>query len=146
MSKVTGKVSQIVGGNPTLINGVSVPLGDRWVLTPEEQTEITTAVDSYNATISSVASANGLAFVDVKAILEEASSTGIVFDDFIHTADLVFGGLVSLDGIHLTSRGYALMANAFLQAIDTTYGSNFEASGNLAKADDFVTNYSPLLQ
>jgi len=139
-------IGTTVGGNPTLINGVSVPLVDRWILTPEEQAEIATAVDQYNATISSVASANGLAFVDVKAILEEAASTGVVFDDFIHTADLVFGGLVSLDGIHLTSRGYAYMANAFLQAIDTTYGSNFEASGNLAKADNFVTNYSPFLE
>lgn len=139
-------IGTTVGGNPTLINGVSVPLADQWILTPEEQIEIITAVDSYNSTISSVASSRGLAFVDVNAILEEAASTGIVFDDFIHTADLVFGGLVSLDGIHLTSRGYAYMANAFLQAIDTTYGSNFEASGNIARADDFVTNYSPLLQ
>lgn len=139
-------IGTTVGGNPTLINGVSVPLADRWILTPEEQAEIATAVDAYNATISSVASSNGLAFVDVNAILEEAASTGVVFDDFIHTADLVFGGLVSLDGIHLTSRGYAYMANAFLLAIDDTYGSNFAASGNLARAEDFVTNYSPLLQ
>lgn len=139
-------IGTTVGGNPALINGVSVPLADQWVLTPEEQIEVVMAVDSYNSTITSVASSRGLAFVDVNALLEEAASTGIVFDDFIHTADLVFGGLVSLDGIHLTSRGYAYMANAFLQAIDTTYGSNFEASGNIARADDFVTNYSPLLQ
>ncbi|MCA0131451.1 SGNH/GDSL hydrolase family protein [Winogradskyella alexanderae] len=126
--------------------GVTLPLEDKWSLVPEEQMEIAVATDAYNATISSVASTNGLALVDLNAILEEAASTGIIFDDFIHTTDLVFGGLVSLDGIHLTSRGYALMANAFLQAIDTTYGSNFEASGNLAKADDYITNYSPLLQ
>jgi hypothetical protein len=128
------------------VEGITYPLDDQWVLLPSENAEIEVAVDAYNATISSVASTNGLAFVDVNAILEEAASTGIVFDDFIHTADLVFGGLVSLDGVHLTSRGYALMANAFLQSIDDTYGSNFEASGNLAKADNFVTNYSPLLQ
>jgi hypothetical protein len=47
--------------------------------------------------------------------------------------------------VHLTARGYALMANAFLQAIDDTYGSNFEASGNLAKANEYPTNYSPAL-
>ena len=87
-----------------------------------------------------------MALVDVNAILTDASTTGIMFDDYNLNTDLVFGGLVSLDGVHLTARGYALMANSFLQAIDATYGSNFEASGNLAKAGDFPTNYSPLLQ
>ena len=35
--------------------------------------------------------------------------------------DLVFGGLVGLDGVHLTARGYALMANKFLEAIDADF-------------------------
>ena len=37
------------------------------------------------------------------------------------------------------------MANSFLKAIDETYGSNFEESGNLAKAGNYPTNYSPTL-
>ncbi|WP_299525071.1 G-D-S-L family lipolytic protein [Winogradskyella sp.] len=128
------------------VEGITYPLDDRWVLLPSENTEIVAAVDAYNATISAVATANGLALVDVNGILTEASTTGIMFDDFLLNTDLVFGGLVSLDGIHLTARGYALMANSFLEAIDATYGSNFVASGNLAKAGDFPTNYSPTLQ
>ncbi|WP_430466970.1 G-D-S-L family lipolytic protein [Winogradskyella ouciana] len=128
------------------VEGVTLPLEDKWALLPEEQTEIATATAAYNASISSVASSNGLALVDLNSILVEASTTGIMFDDYLMNTDLVFGGLVSLDGIHLTARGYALMANSFLQAIDTTYGSNFEASGNLAKAGDYPTNYSPTLQ
>ncbi|MBC2843566.1 SGNH/GDSL hydrolase family protein [Winogradskyella flava] len=128
------------------VEGITYPLDDRWVLLPSENAEIVAAVDAYNATISSVASTNGLALVDVNAILTEASTTGIMFDDYNMNTDLVFGGLVSLDGVHLTARGYALMANSFLQAIDSTYGSNFEASGNLARAGDFPTNFSPLLQ
>jgi lysophospholipase L1-like esterase len=122
--------------------GTASPLLDSNVLTPEEQDEIKVAVDAYNSTIESVANAKGLAFVDVKQILIDASTTGIVFDEYTLNADLVFGGLVSLDGIHLTARGYAYMANGFLQAIDDTYGSNFEASGNLAKARDYDTAYS----
>ena len=58
------------------------------------------------------------------------------------TTDLVFGGLVSLDGIHLTARGYALMANKFLEAIDATYGSNFIEAGQVAKADNYPVGYS----
>ncbi|WP_111682396.1 SGNH/GDSL hydrolase family protein [Winogradskyella tangerina] len=128
------------------VEGITYPLDDRWVLVPAETDEIAMAVDGFNATIANVAAANGLAFVDVNAILTEASTTGIMFDDYLMNTDLVFGGLVSLDGIHLTARGYALMANSFLEAIDATYGSNFMASDNVAKAGDFPTNYSPLLQ
>ncbi|MCT4629207.1 G-D-S-L family lipolytic protein [Winogradskyella sp.] len=138
--------TEAVPGNPQTVNGVAIPLADMWVLTPEEQEEIAMATQAYNATISSIASANGLALVDLNAILDQASTTGIMFDDYHLNTDLVFGGLVSLDGVHLTARGYALMANSFLQAIDDAYGSNFEASGNLAKAGDFPTNYSPQLQ
>ncbi len=38
------------------------------------------------------------------------------------------------------------MANKFLEAADANFGSNFVASGNVAKAGDFPTNYSPTLQ
>lgn len=123
--------------------GTQIPLEDKWVLTPEEQTAIQTATDAYNDTISSVASANGVALVDLQSILNQASTTGIPFDGYVVTADLVTGGTVSLDGIHLTARGYAFMANKFLEAIDATYGSNFVASGNVAKAKDYGVAYSP---
>ena len=104
-----------VGGNPLLINGVSVPLADNWVLTPEEQANIQTAVDAYNVTIQSVGSANGLAVVNLDGLLTDAANGGTQFDDFTMTTSLVFGGMVSLDGVHLTSRGYALMANKMLE-------------------------------
>ena len=128
------------------VEGVTNPLADKWVLLPSEQAEIKAATDSYNATISSVAASKGLALVDLNAILTEATTTGYKTGAFTLTTDLVTGGLVSLDGIHLTARGYALMANEFLRAIDATYGSNFEASGNFANAGSYPTNYSPLLQ
>ena len=136
-------IGTTVGGNPLLINGVSVPLADNWVLTPEEQNNIQTATDAYNASIVALGNANGLAVIDVNGLLDEAATTGTQFDDFTMTTSLVFGGLVSLDGIHLTSRGYALMANKILEGIDATYGSNFVDSGNVAKANNYPTNYPP---
>jgi len=126
--------------------GTQIPLEDKWALTPEEQSAIQTATNAYNATITNIAAANGVAVVDLNDILLEASTSGIVFDDFIMDTRLVFGGLVSLDGIHLTARGYALMANKFLEAIDDAYGSNFIEAGVVAKAGNSPTNYSPLLQ
>ena len=136
-------IGTTVGGNPTLINGLSVPLADNWVLTPEEQSNIQTATDAYNAAITSIGNANGLAVVDLDGLRSEAATSGTQFDDFTMTTTLVFGGMVSLDGIHLTTRGYALMAKKILEGIDATYGSNFGASGNMPRANDYPTNYPP---
>ncbi|MDB4037258.1 G-D-S-L family lipolytic protein [Polaribacter sp.] len=140
-------IGTTVGGNPQLINGVTVPLADNWVLTPQEQASIMTATDAYNTTIAAVASSNpNIALVDFKGVLTEAS-TGIQFDGYTMTTSLVTGGLVSLDGVHLTARGYALMANKILAATDAEFGSNFTSATNgLAKAGDYPTNYSAMLR
>ncbi len=128
------------------VEGVSLPLEDKWVLTPAEQALVLTATDAYNVSLKSLADANGLAFVDFKAILQEAATTGITDGDFTLKASLVTGGLVSLDGIHLTARGYAVMANKFLEAIDATYGSNFIKAKAKVSVGSYPTNYSPALQ
>jgi len=133
--------------NPNSVNGVGVPLGDQWVLTDVEQAKVKTATDAYNVTIEAVAAANpNLALVDFKALLIEAS-VGVQFDEYVMNTSLVMGGLVSLDGVHLTGRGYALMANKILAAMDAEFGSNFTtATGGLAIAGDYTTNYSPSLR
>ena len=128
------------------VEGVSLPLADKWVLTPEEQTEIANATDAFNAVISAAASQAGLAFVDANALLNQLANGGITSGQYTLTASLVTGGAFSLDGIHPTARGYALIANEFMKAIDATYGSNFEDSGNLVNVGEYPTNFSPTLQ
>jgi hypothetical protein len=135
-------IGTLVDDNPQLINGVSVPLADNWVLTYLETQAVLTATDAYAAIVYDLAVQYDLAFVDLRGVLAEAASpTGIMFDDFNMSTQLIFGGLVSLDGIHLTARGYALMANEFMEQIDATYGSNFGASDSKLKANDFVVMY-----
>ena len=134
-------IGTLVDNNPQLINGVSVPLADNWVLTDIETQNVLTATDAYAATVEALADTYGLAFVDLRLVLAEAATTGIMFDEFNLNADFITGGLVSVSGIHLTARGYALMANEFLEQIDATYGSNFGASGSMVKAGNFVVFY-----
>ena len=135
-------IGTLVNDNPQLINGVSVPLEDKLVLTDLETQNVLTATDAYAAVVEGLAVQHDLAYVDFRAMVAEAASpTGIMFDDFNMSTQLIFGGLVSLDGVHLTARGYALMANKFLEAIDTTYLSNFEASGSMLKAGNYVVIY-----
>jgi hypothetical protein len=138
--------TEAIPGNSQTVNGVAIPLADKWVLTPEEQQNITAATDAYNITIESVASSNGLALVNFRDILIEASTVGITSGDFTLNTSLVTGGLIGLDGVHLTSRGYSVLANKMMEAIDATYGSNFEASGNIYDCGDYPTNYNPSLQ
>ncbi|ASV32644.1 SGNH/GDSL hydrolase family protein [Maribacter cobaltidurans] len=128
------------------VEGISLPLADKWVLTPEEQTEIATATTAFNQIISASASQAGLALVDANGLLEQLANGGITSGDYTLTSNLVVGSAFSLDGVHPTARGYALLANEFMKAIDATYGSNFEDSGNLVNVGDYPTNFSPTLQ
>jgi len=125
------------------VNGID----DKDALDIDELASIKSATDEYNKTIKAIANSNNnIALVDLNAILLEASG-GIRFDNYTMTTSLVTGGLVSLDGIHLTGRGYALMANKILEAMDAKFGSNFTTATNgLAKADDYPTNFSPTLR
>ncbi|SFA99965.1 GDSL-like Lipase/Acylhydrolase [Flavobacterium swingsii] len=116
-------IGTLVGGNPAAINGVSVPLADKWVLSKDEAAEIKAATDHYNITIEAAANTNGLAFVDAKAIMDQLVNGGIRFGNYHMSATYVTGGAFSLDGIHPGARGYALIANKFLEAINAKYGS-----------------------
>ncbi len=128
------------------VEGISLPLEDKWVLLPSEQAEIKTATDAINATISSVASQAGLAFVDANGLMNELADTGLWYGDYKVTAKLVTGGVFSLDGVHPTARGYAFLANQFMKAIDAKYGSNFVEAGAMTNGGDYPTNYNPALQ
>lgn len=119
-------IGTTVGGNPAQVNGVSVPLADNWVLSKEEVQEVRVATDAYNASIQAIASAKGLAFVDANALQSQIAAGGISANNFTVTSAYVTGGGFSLDGVHPSPRGYALIANKFLEAINATYGSNFK--------------------
>jgi len=134
-------IGTTVGGNPTLINGISVPLDDTRVLTANEVAEIQATTAGYNATISAIVGQSSWAMFDAYEFFEELNSVGISSGDFHLTADLVMGGFYSLDGIHPTARGNAVLANAIMEAIDAHYGSNL--SDAAVDAGDYPTNYPP---
>nr|WP_315253691.1 SGNH/GDSL hydrolase family protein [uncultured Flavobacterium sp.] len=116
-------IGTTVGGDPTKINGVSVPLSDKWVLSKEEVAEVKVATDAYNGIIVKAAESKGLAFVDAKEAMTQLATTGVRFGNFQMTASYVTGGAFSLDGVHPSPRGYAFIANLFVNAINTKYGA-----------------------
>ena len=120
-------IGTTVGGNPMLINGVSVPLADNWVLSKTEVAELKIATDAYNVAIKTLAGEYKLAFVDANKVLSDvASPLGLASNGFTMRSTYVSGGAFSLDGVHPSPRGYALIANEFMKAINIKYGSNFK--------------------
>ena len=121
--------------------GVSFPLQDQHLLVPTEITMINTATTAFNNTIKTAAESKGLAFVDVNSIMSELSRTGIRFDNYHMSATFGQGGVFSWDGIHITARANAYIANQFLGAIERTYGAKF----NKFKPQDKPITYPSFL-
>lgn len=121
-----GTLQAVPPGVPASLGarGIAYPFADKYVLTATEVTEVNAAIDAYNVTIKAAAESKGYAFVDAnKKMIELNSQSGISFDGVKYTAKFVTGGTFSLDGVHLTGRGYALIANEFIKAINAKYKS-----------------------
>lgn len=112
------------------INGITYPLEDKWVLTEAEANMIATAQAAYNNSIAMLAAANeDVVLVDVKSSLEQLAAGGIYYNGGMITDTYATGGGFSLDGVHPTARGYAVIANIIIDAIEDNFGAQ------LPKAD-----------
>lgn len=98
------------------------PIDSKYVLDQAEAATVTEYTSAYNTTIRSVAAAKGLALMDAYALLKEYAAGKVVNGASVSGA-YITGNLFSLDGIHLTPMGYAIVANAFIKAINSQYGS-----------------------
>ncbi|MBL7766401.1 MAG: hypothetical protein JNJ58_09930 [Chitinophagaceae bacterium] len=99
------------------------PLGDQYVLDQIETSVIQQYISAYNASIASIAVQYNLAFVDMNTYLNSFKS-GMGYNGISLSAAFVSGGAFSLDGVHPNQRGYALIANEFIKAINHKFGSN----------------------
>jgi lysophospholipase L1-like esterase len=102
----------------------SNPIENQYVLDTYEAGLVKSAVTSYNQTINAVAATKGLAVYDVFTFLNNLKQNGLLIDGVNLSANFITGGIFSLDGVHLTPKGYAIEANEFIKAINTKYGSN----------------------
>lgn len=116
-----------IGGDPTKVYGVSVPLADQYVLIPTESTAIEAARLSFNASVKATADANSerLAFADVNKTFEDFLTARIaVLSNVTLTPNInPPTGIYSEDGIHPNSRGYAFISRTIISAINTKFGS-----------------------
>lgn len=124
--QVLGLLQQ--GGQPTqeqaqLVLDAVDGIDDKDALDSQEIATIKATTTAYNNTIRQVAQANGLAHVNINRLLSGLANGGIPYDAGVVTSDFVTGGAYSLDGVHPTPRGYAVIANEIIENINATYNA-----------------------
>ena len=98
------------------------PLTDSGFLTASEVTQVQTTIDQYNSAISQEVAAVGGILVDIHSYFQTLQS-GITINNY-HATTGFLGGLFSLDGVHPTNTGYALIANQFIGALNSNAKTN----------------------
>jgi len=106
--------------------GITGPLPANLVLDATEVSLIQNAVDRFNEIIREQAGANHAAVVDVHHLLEVARKRGLDVGDHRLTTTFL-GGLFSLDGIHPTNTGYAILANEFIETLNRRFDAGIPA-------------------
>jgi phospholipase/lecithinase/hemolysin len=74
-------------------------------------------VVAYNAVIAGEATATGATLVDIYSLINDLAAQGAVVGGRTLTTDFM-GGLFSLDGVHPTNTGYAIIANEFIKTMN----------------------------
>jgi lysophospholipase L1-like esterase len=100
------------------------PIPSAFVLDDLEQTEVANATNSFNSVLVAAADSRNLAVFDANGFFSNIARNGLVVNGVSNSAAFVTGNLFSLDGVHPTPRGYAVIANEMIKAINYKYGSN----------------------
>jgi lysophospholipase L1-like esterase len=98
-----------------------------------------TAVKDFNAIIASEASKVGAVVVDVNGLFAGIAKNGYQVGA-AHLTSSFLGGLFSLDAIHPTNTGHAIIANEFIKTMNSRLGTNIPSISiaAVAQADPLV--------
>ncbi|MBC6699824.1 SGNH/GDSL hydrolase family protein [Hymenobacter sp. BT190] len=109
-----------VGSTPTN------PIPNNLVLDAAEVTAIQTRTTQFNTIIAKTARQYKVGLVDMNSFFSTVALGGIAINGTANNAGFIRGNLFSLDGVHPTSRGYAVIANEFIKVINATYGASIQ--------------------
>lgn len=104
------------------------PFPDALVLDPSEISITSAAVTSFNNTISSLVSPlPNFVLIDVNGLLKNIRAndgTGTYYNGIAFRSTFISGGLFSLDGVHPSNQGHAIIANKFIDGINAKFGAS----------------------
>jgi hypothetical protein len=94
-----------------------------WVLDAGEVQTIASTIQQYNQIIAQEAAAVKMPVVDINSLLAFVHKNGVPFGNFTLTTRYL-GGMFSLDGVHPSNIGHAVLANAFLKTANAAFHLN----------------------
>ncbi|SMB85219.1 hypothetical protein SAMN00120144_3179 [Hymenobacter roseosalivarius DSM 11622] len=94
------------------------------VLDATEAASVATRTGQLNAVIVASAQRKGLAVFDGNNYFDRVARNGVFSNGVNNSASFVTGNFNSLDGVHPTPRGYALIANELIRVINQQYGAS----------------------
>lgn len=102
-----------------------LPIPKKYVLTTGEIDSTQKALVAYNNAIKGIAKEKKLALIDVYSFTKNIQA-GIEYDVIMRCTKNYGKSIFSLDGLHLNSYGQALLANLFIDSINSTYHTEIE--------------------
>ncbi|WP_151087080.1 SGNH/GDSL hydrolase family protein [Hymenobacter baengnokdamensis] len=125
--------AQSVIGTPSTTNPFPVgvgysatqanPLPSKYVLDATEAAAVVARTAQLNTIIAKTALRFKVPVVDMSTFFTSIATRGITTNAVNNSAAFVTGNLFSLDGVHPTPRGYAVVANEWIRVINNYYGS-----------------------
>lgn len=113
---------------PGQILGISVPVDDQYILIPSESQLIAERLAAFNGVVTAFVASNlnRLALADVNQAMKNfVTARAAVANNITVTPNInPPTGIYSEDGIHPNSRGYAFIANIFIDAINAKFGAS----------------------
>ena len=112
------------------------PIDDAGVLSAAEVVTVQAQVTAYNQVIAAQAQAAGATLVDINALFKQVATSGMTINGYTGTASFL-GGFFSLDGIHPTNTGHAVVANKFIDTMNAAISTKIPdvALGPIAAVD-----------
>jgi lysophospholipase L1-like esterase len=138
---VTLGASQLLGlgvGIPTSLGGSGAALPDGSfsppatlnqgvLLYPDEVALIQQRGNALNASITTIAAANGATVLDIHSLFDDMVAHGYeVGGGITLTTSFLTGGIFSADGFHASNIGYAIVATEILKHLNDVRGTDFE--------------------
>ena len=117
---IPGYLLTLVSKTPTTATCANVPGAVDYVLTASDMTAINSRLAQMNARIQAKAAENGYAYFSLESVYGLAKPRLSVID--LLFSNNPFGPNISLDGVHPSTAGQAILAGAAAQAINAKYG------------------------
>ena len=114
------------------------PITDAGFLSAAEVVTVQAQVTAFNQVIAAQAKTANATLVDINALFNTVSANGLTINGYTGNSSFL-GGFFALDGIHPTNVGYAVIANTFIDTMNTAISTKIPdvPLGPVAATDPF---------